>query len=274
MTSLVFEMNDHQQFIPRPLLERLFSQASPSQLSQTQSPRMTNKTKQRAQQRNLVKPEHLEPTLSLSDLPQAPITDYGIPATLQSYLEVYETMSSMRELMVHYKENQNLSVGDAMKSWVSQMAPMLAQQQQGGPNQQGQNPQMLQQQSMQQGQTVPPGVRTPSGTGPPGAAQNHQFMSPAMANLGLPGAMNGSPHLMQQNHTPSPAGGHPMVSQHSQQGTNSSVAASTNTSPNVSNKRRRSTVKVDNDDPAADVNGAPAKVKQSPRPGNSKRVKA
>ena len=153
------------------------------------------------------------------------------------------------------------------------MAPLIAQQQ-GVPNQQGQNPQMVQQQAVQQGQNMPPGVRTPSGTGPPGAASNHPYMSPAMANLGLPNAINGSPHLMQQNHTPSPAGGHTMVSQHSQQGTNSSVTASTNTSPNVTNKRRRSTVKVDGDEGGADVNGAPAgKVKQSPRVGGNKRVK-
>jgi hypothetical protein len=62
-----------------------------------------------------------------------------------------------------------------------------------------------------------------------------------------------------------------MVAQHSQQGTNSSATASVNTSPNVSQKRRRSTAKMDpNDD--GDVNGV-VKVKQSPRVGGTKRVK-
>jgi len=132
--------------------------------------------------------------------------------------------------------------------------------------------QMLQ---LQQQQNMPPGSRTPSGAGQPGAP-NHQFMSPAMANLGLPTAINGSPHLMQTNHTPSPAPTHGLVNQHSQQGTNSSATASANTSPNVSNKRRRS-VKLETDDGGGgEVNGAGGggpKVKASPRVGGNKRVK-
>jgi hypothetical protein len=273
ISSLTFDMTDHEHYLSRTQLESLFIQPSPSQLSQTQSPRMTNKSKQRAQQR-LVKQESLEPTLNLSGLPPTPITDWGIPGPMLRFLEVSETMINMQDLMAFYKENSaahpNLYPAEAMKSWVAQQIssnPGLAQ---GGPNQQGQTPQMLQQQGLQQGQNIPPGIRTPSGTGQPGAA-NHQFMSPAMANLALPNAMNGSPHLMQQNHTPSPAGGHPMGAQHSQQGTNSNPSA--NTSPNVTNKRRRSTVKVD-EDGGADVNGAPTgKVKQSPRVGGNKRVK-
>lgn len=52
-----------------------------------------------------------------------------------------------------------------------------------------------------------------------------------------------------------------MMPQHSQQGTNSS-AASANTSPQVNNKRRRSTVKMEGDDPGVDGGH---KVKPSPR---------
>ena len=126
------------------------------------------------------------------------------------------------------------------------------------PNQQG-NPQI----------NLPPngvqmGSRTPSmqNMQMPGAQGVNQFSSPHVANLnlpmhnGMPGAMNGSPHLsnnsglapnmnMANSHTPSPHQGNmaapAMVPQHSQQGTNSS-AASANTSPQVNNKRRRSTV--------------------------------
>lgn len=121
---------------------------------------------------------------------------------------------------------------------------------------------------------VPQGARTPSMAnmqmGP-----NGQFASPSVSHMSLP--MNGSPHLghpgglapgmgMTNSHTPSPHQSNmaapPMMPQHSAQGTNSSVA-SENTSPNLSNnnnKRRRSTVKMEGDDPE------PAnRVKPSPR---------
>jgi len=89
-----------------------------------------------------------------------------------------------------------------------------------------------------------------------------------------PNGMHGSPHLQGGllpgqmpggMGTPSPAQTHmaapPMMPQHSQQGTNSS-AASANTSPQVNNKRRRSTVKMEGDDGGAEVGH---KVKPSPR---------
>ncbi|KAK4927958.1 hypothetical protein LTR66_016253, partial [Elasticomyces elasticus] len=59
----------------------------------------------------------------------------------------------------------------------------------------------------------------------------------------------------------------PMVPQHSAQGTNSSVA-SANASPNVSGKRRRSTVKVE-DEGGGEVVQA-QRVKASPRVGHKK----
>lgn len=125
------------------------------------------------------------------------------------------------------------------------------------------------QQGMPQPHAMPQGARTPSGMGqgPP-----HQFMSPAMANSLLPNAaMNGSPHLMQQNHTPSPAS-LPMQAQHSHQG--SSATASVNTSPNVTNnKRRRSTAKIEPDDGGGPEMNGTVKVKPSPRMGGNKRMK-
>jgi len=69
-----------------------------------------------------------------------------------------------------------------------------------------------------------------------------------------------------------------MVAQQSQQGTNTSGSQGTsaNTSPNVSNKRRRSTVKLEVDDGGghAEVNGSgppgATKVKASPRVGGKR----
>lgn len=197
----------------------------------------------------------------------------------------------MQELMAYSQQHPNLYPSQAISSLVNRLSQPGFPQQQLPPNQQQQqqqgNPppnstqhiqqQALQQQQQQQQQNLPPSARTPSGLGQPGIPPNHQFMSPALANLGPPSAINGSPHLMQNTHTPSPAQTHGLIAQHSQQGTSSSAGASANTSPNVSNKRRRSTVKVEGDDGGGEVNGSGGgggpKVKQSPRVGGNKRVK-
>lgn len=115
-------------------------------------------------------------------------------------------------------------------------------------------------QGAQQGMAHP-GQGGPARPPPNMGGMNPQFMSPAMANGLLPNtALNGSPHLM-QNHTPSPAS-HQMQKQLSQQG--SSSTASVNASPNNAVKRRRSTVKVEDDSMDMNMNGT-HKVKQSPR---------
>jgi hypothetical protein len=115
------------------------------------------------------------------------------------------------------------------------------------------------------------GQRTPGLNGP------NQFASPALAHLGLP-AGQGSPHLGGSVHTPSPAQNHlagpvAMVHQQSQQGSNlsGSQVTSANTSPNVTNKRRRASgVKLE-DDGGPEVNGAGAnKVKPSPKVGGKR----
>ena len=114
----------------------------------------------------------------------------------------------------------------------------------------------------------------------PGMNGPNQFQSPAMAHLGAP-QMQGSPHLGGPVHTPSPAqnlnsGGIAMVHQMSQQGSNlsGSQGPSTNTSPNVTNKRRRaSQIKMEEEGSSQDVNGS--KVKPSPKlTGGGKRQKA
>ena len=131
------------------------------------------------------------------------------------------------------------------------------------------------QMAMAQGNLNPsmqmPGQRTPGLNGP------NQFASPALAHLGLP-AGQGSPHLGGPVHTPSPAQNHlagpvAMVHQQSQQGSNlsGSQVTSANTSPNVTNKRRRASVKVEDDGGGPEVNGAGAnKVKPSPKVGGKR----
>jgi hypothetical protein len=112
----------------------------------------------------------------------------------------------------------------------------------------------------------------------PGMNGPAQFASPGMAHLGLP--QQGSPHMGGPVHTPSPAqnpgpGGVAMMHQMSAQGSNlsGSQGPSTNTSPNVSNKRRRpSTIKLE-DENASQESNASKVVKPSPRMGG-KRQKA
>jgi hypothetical protein len=163
----------------------------------------------------------------------------------------------MTSLMAHYLENTTMKPTEALESWNSMMStqnpmpmgPQNPAQMQGPPNPGMQQPNMLGAPQRQPG---------PGQPGPP------MFMSPAMANQLLPnGSMGGSPHMM---HTPSPAS-HAMVKQQS----TSSHTASVNTSPNINSKRRRSTAKIDQDDGGGDMG---PKIKQSPRVGGNKRMKA
>lgn len=78
--------------------------------------------------------------------------------------------------------------------------------------------------------------------------------------------------MMGQTGSPAPMAAPMMIPQHSQQGTNSS-AASANTSPNVSAKRRRSAVKMEDEGGGqGEVNGG-NRVKASPRVGGNKKLK-
>jgi hypothetical protein len=178
-------------------------------------------------------------------------------------------MNNMSSLLAYYNAHEELTPGQAMVQWNTMMSnanPAMAQQNQMRMQQQAGNmPPGQMHQPPQPG--MPPGARTPQSMGQPGLPPNQQFMSPAMAHSLLPNGNMSSPHMM-QSHTPSPAS-HPMVHQASQGGS----SASQNTSPNMTNKRRRSTAKIDGDDGGGpDVNGVP-KVKQSPRVGGNKRAK-
>ncbi len=103
-----------------------------------------------------------------------------------------------------------------------------------------------------------PGQRTPS------MGQFPMGQSPAIANMSLPdaGAIQGSPA---QGNMQAPG----MTLQRSQQGTSSS-GPSANTSPNVSNKRRRPSVKPEEDNAGNQPNGVQSKVKPSPRIGGKR----
>lgn len=178
--------------------------------------------------------------------------------TNASVLQMAETVSAMQTLFHYSQQNPHLSPAEALQQLVNsfQVNAMSMQQQVHF------NPQMQQN----------PGQRTPGMNGP-------QFASPAVAHLGLPGAQ-GSPHVGGPTHTPSPAQNHlagpiPMAAQLSQQGTNASGSQGTsaNTSPNVTNKRRRaSAVKVEGEEGGGmEVNGVGGqKVKASPRVGGKR----
>jgi len=86
--------------------------------------------------------------------------------------------------------------------------------------------------------------------------------SPSAAHLGLPeNVIGGSPA---QGNMQAPG----MALQQSQQGTNSS-GPSANTSPNVTSKRRRPSVKTEGED-GSQPNGVQPKVKPSPRIANKR----
>jgi hypothetical protein len=157
-------------------------------------------------------------------------------------------MNNMTSLMAHYIEH-NMKPTEALESWNTMMSNTnpVPMGQPGHPQMPGHPNQMM-----------------PQGARPPGSGQ--MFMSPALSNQLLPpNGMTGSPGMM---HTPSPNShaSHAMVKQQS----TSSHTASVNTSPNMKNKRRRSTAKMDLDD-GEHMNGT--KVKASPRVGGNKRMK-
>lgn len=98
---------------------------------------------------------------------------------------------------------------------------------------------------------------------PPNMGQFNLNQSPAAAHLNLPdgSGLMGSPASV---HMQAPG----MAHQQSQQGTSSS-GPSANTSPNASNKRRRPSVKPE-DENMGQANGVQPKVKPSPRMGGKR----
>ncbi|KAJ5595966.1 Transcriptional activator ptaB [Penicillium hetheringtonii] len=202
---------------------------------QKQSPKATKNPGKRGQKQT--------PSVSL---PESMVTPNGVPGLVLDFLEMAETISHMQMLFNYSQQNPNFSPPEALHNLVNTLHTP-------GSAAQFANP-------MNPGMQPVPNPRGPNMNGP------SQFASPAMAHLGLPGAQ-GSPHLTGSAHA-SPAqsqiAGVPgMPVQPSPVGANNS--------PNVGgNKRRRaSTVKMENEDGGAEVNGTGpqggAKVKASPR---------
>ncbi|EEH23045.2 hypothetical protein PABG_05256 [Paracoccidioides brasiliensis Pb03] len=237
---------NHTEYIPRTALQ-------PVSPEQKQSPKVGKGLAKRAQQKQPIGPS--------VTLPESIVTEHGVPSAVIKFLEVAETISQMQTLFQYSIQCPHLSPPDALRQLVASF---------------NSHPQAIAFNQGHMGPQQTPGQRTPSLNGPT------QFSSPAAAHLGLPGSQ-GSPHLGGPTHTPSPAqnsmvGPIAMVAQQSQQGTNTSGSQGTsaNTSPNVSNKRRRSAIKSEGDDTGAipDVNGtgpiASKAPKASPRVGGKR----
>lgn len=198
---------------------------------------------------------------------------------------------------MEHSQKSELRPNDALSVLVASFEEqqLNAQQQNAGFGAAQQGPQFQAAMGMRgPGQQFPMGSRTPAHANMQ-LPQGQQNFSPSVAHMNLPahlnGAMlmNGSPHIQHpgipgsnlgpnhslnlgQVHTPSPALAHmaapAMIPQHSQQGTSSS-AASANTSPNMTGKRRRSVVKLEGDEAGGEGHG-PQRVKASPRVGGKK----
>ncbi|KAE8319287.1 LIM-domain binding protein-domain-containing protein [Aspergillus transmontanensis] len=241
---LDIEVTSYTEYLPRSQLQALEA------ADQKQSPKVSKNMGKRAQQKQAQQPAFT--------LPESMVTANGVPFAVMSFLEVAETISQMQLLFQYSQQNPQLSAPEALRNLVNSLptqtptpgfmpAPM--------------NP------AMQPGQN-------PRG---PNMNVPNQFASPAMAHLGLPGAQ-GSPHLGGSAH-PSPAQSHlagpPGMVPQGQMQPNVGQGTSASASPNVSHKRRRaSTVKMENDDGAPEVNGTappgPKTVKASPRVGGKR----
>ena len=168
-------------------------------------------------------------------------------------------MTAMGPLMEYYHYHPGITPKDSLMRVTQENAQNMAQ---------ANNNRLNQMARAANGQIGFPNQMNPGINGP------NMMHSPAMNHLNVPQSQ-GSPNMMGGPvHTPSPAhnpamGGIPMMNQMSAQGSNlsGSQGPSTNTSPNVSNKRRRaSVVKLEEENPQGDQNGG-NKVKASPKAG-------
>jgi len=86
--KFIFEASGYQQFVPR---QQVVDQMKAGSPDIKQSPRMT---KTPGKQRNQKAQLPTEPSISLSDLPGAPITEFGVSEPAKIFLEVH--------LLVHF----------------------------------------------------------------------------------------------------------------------------------------------------------------------------
>jgi len=182
-----------------------------------------------------------------------------------TFWQIAEVMTAMAPLMEYYQTYPGLRPQDSLVNYNRETQQNL---------QNVGNPRLQNHMARAANGQVFPNQLNPGMNGPT------QFASPALAHLGIP-QVQGSPRIGGPVHTPSPAqnptaGGVPMMHQMSAQGSNlsGSQGPSTNTSPNVSNKRRRtSTVKMEDDNGSQDAIGV-SKAKPSPRIGGKRQKPA
>lgn len=281
-----FNMVNYDEYVPRSEINRVMSTISSPTM--TRSPKMTKTT---AKQRQMSKIKGMDP-ITADDFASAPINQSGCPVPVMQFLEIGETFYLMQSLIEHAQKAE-LRPADALSSIVKVYEEQAAS---APPDMAA--VQAFQSQAAQMNLTLPPqrqaslaGSRTPMQAQmslPQGGA-----FSPQVANMNMPmqmahlnGPVAGSPHIphnpqlnmiqqqQQQGQTGSPGtmAAPSMIPQHSAQGS-SSTGASANTSPNVSAKRRRSQVKVEDDSGGIETNG---RVKASPRIGGgpNKKTKA
>ncbi len=160
----------------------------------------------------------------------------------------------MGPLMEYYHQHPGITPKDSLLRVTQENAQNMAQ---------ANNSRLNQMARAANGQIAFPNQMNPGINGP------NMMHSPAMGHLNVPQGQ-GSPMMGGPAHTPSPAqnpgvGGVAMMHQMSAQGSNlsGSQGPSTNTSPNVSNKRRRASVVKEEESGQGDQNGP--KVKASPK---------
>ncbi|KAK5086406.1 hypothetical protein LTS08_004285 [Lithohypha guttulata] len=222
------------EFVPRAMLEP----QSPEQ--SRQSPKLSKKNLPKAQPRPMLR--------------RSPVNEWGVPPNMLQFLEIAEVMTTMEPLMEYYCTH---AVGGPREAFNR----LSAERQEYQTRLQNANA------AAANGQIPFPNQRMVA-MNPP-----NQFQSPALAHLHLPQ----NQHSPTMNHTPSPGhpsqGGIQMVHQMSAQGSNlsGSQGPSTNTSPNVTSKRRRAS-NIKEEETAAAVAAGNEKTKPSPRV-NAKRQK-
>ncbi|CUS13056.1 unnamed protein product [Tuber aestivum] len=272
MEELDFRVEEHSEYVPRN-----FGQDSPDIMKS--SPGSKSLGKRPSQQGHA--PENI-------------VNHYGVPAAVLQCLEISETISQMRDLFSFSQVNPALTPRQVLQTFVTQ------QQQQHLANQHAQQQQQQQQQQAAVIAATAQGLQVPQGhAGGPGMLQHpgqHQGMQGGvpvgMSSPSADGMRMGvppSPHMGGgggPGTTPSPAQNHiqapGLVQQHSQQAhptsnpSSQTITTAAGTSPNTNKRRRPSASNVKNEgDDENGVNGAQNnKIKQSPRVGGNKRVKA
>ncbi|EXJ89477.1 hypothetical protein A1O3_02544 [Capronia epimyces CBS 606.96] len=240
-----------QEYIPRNALTQ------PPSPETKQSPKI-NKNVKRAQGKAAALSTQLI-------IPSSGVGEWGVPNHIFQFLEIAEVMTAMGPLMEYFHSHPGVGIKETMFRVTQENAQAMAQ---------------VNSTRMQNHM-----ARTANGQVPysnamhPGMNGPTMMNSPGMGHLAV-SQTQGSPLMGGPVHTPSPAqnpaaGGVSMMHQMSAQGSNlsGSQGPSTNTSPNVSNKRRRaSAVKLEEENAGGEPSG-PSKVKPSPKIGG-KRQKA